>query len=110
MSLSFLNAGFIPKEQFCILCFLFSNLASIGHCMKSVQIQTFFLVRIFLYSDWIQENMDQKKLPIWTLFTQCKKIELIAIIVIYIIYKTLFKNYHLEQVFKQLMLQEIKLF
>ena len=36
----------------------------------------FFLVRIFLYSDWIhsvriQENMDQKKLRIWTLFTQC---------------------------------------
>ena len=31
----------------------------------------FFLVRIFLYSDWIQEKMDQKKLRIWTLFTQC---------------------------------------
>ena len=31
----------------------------------------FFLVRIFLYSDWIQENMDQKKLRIWTLFTHC---------------------------------------
>ena len=43
----------------------------------------FFLVRIFLYSDWtrrftqspysvrIHENMDQKKLRIWTLFTQC---------------------------------------
>ena len=46
----------------------------------------FFLVRIFLYSDWIrrfdsirskppyskrmQENLDQKKLRIWTLFTQ----------------------------------------
>ena len=43
----------------------------------------FFLVRIFLYSDWngdllrkssysvrIQENKDQKKLCIWTLFTQ----------------------------------------
>ena len=42
-----------------------------------------FLVRIFLYSDWIrrftelspysvriQENTDQKKLPIWILFTQ----------------------------------------
>ena len=40
-----------------------------------------FLVRIFLYSDWInlrkspylvriQENTDQKKLRIWTLFTQ----------------------------------------
>ena len=39
----------------------------------------FFLVHIFLYSDWIrrftntgiQENTDQKKLPISTLFTQC---------------------------------------
>ena len=40
----------------------------------------FFLVRIFLYSDWIlrkspfsvqiQENTEQKKLRIWTLFTQ----------------------------------------
>ena len=29
-----------------------------------------FLVRIFLYSDWIQENTDQKQLRIWTLFTQ----------------------------------------
>ena len=29
-----------------------------------------FLVRIFLYSDWIQENANQKKLRIWTLFTQ----------------------------------------
>ena len=30
-----------------------------------------FLVCIFLYSDWIQENTDQKKLRISTLFTQC---------------------------------------
>ena len=40
----------------------------------------FFLVRLFLYSDWIrrfteysvriQENTDQKKLRIWKLFTQ----------------------------------------
>ena len=30
-----------------------------------------FLVRIFLYFDWIQENTDQKNLRIWTLFTQC---------------------------------------
>ena len=30
----------------------------------------FFLVRAFLYLDWIQENTDQEKLPIWTLFTQ----------------------------------------
>ena len=27
----------------------------------------FFLVLIFLYSDWIRENTDQKKLRIWTL-------------------------------------------
>ena len=31
----------------------------------------YFLVRIFLYSDGIQENTDQKILCIWTLFTQC---------------------------------------
>ena len=30
----------------------------------------FFLVRILLYSVRIQENADQKKLRIWTLFTQ----------------------------------------
>ena len=30
----------------------------------------FFLARIFLYSDWIQENTDQEKLHIWTLSTQ----------------------------------------
>ena len=35
----------------------------------------FFLVRIFLYSDWIQENTDQKKLHIWTLFAQWKEIK-----------------------------------
>ena len=29
----------------------------------------FFVVRIFLYSDWIQENTDQKILHSWTLFT-----------------------------------------
>ena len=31
----------------------------------------YFLVHIFLYSVRIQENTDQKILPIWTLFTQC---------------------------------------
>ena len=30
----------------------------------------FCLVRIFLYSDWILKNMDQKELRIWTLFMQ----------------------------------------
>ena len=34
----------------------------------------FFLTRIFLYPDWIQENTDQKKLRIWTLFMHCSLI------------------------------------
>ena len=38
-----------------------------------------FLVRIFLYSVQTQENTEQKKLRIWTLFRQCGKIKLIAI-------------------------------
>ena len=54
------------------------------HCVKSVQIRNFFwsvfscirtkygdLLRKFPYLIRIQENMDQKKLRIWTLFTQC---------------------------------------
>ena len=32
-----------------------------------------FFVGNFLYSDWIQEGKDQKKLRIWTLSTQCSK-------------------------------------
>ena len=32
---------------------------------------SYFLV-FRLKSVWIQENTDQKKLPIWTLFTQCR--------------------------------------
>ena len=32
----------------------------------------FFLVLIFLYSDWMQENADQQTLSIWELFTQCR--------------------------------------
>ena len=30
----------------------------------------FFLVRIFVYAVRVQENTDQKKIRIWTLFTQ----------------------------------------
>ena len=54
------------------------------HCVKSVQIQSFFWSTFFrvkteywdlllksLYSARIRENTDQKKLHIWTLFTQC---------------------------------------
>ena len=40
------------------------------YCVNSVQIWSFFLVRIFLCSVRIQKNMDQKKLSIRTLFRQ----------------------------------------
>ena len=40
------------------------------HCMKSVQIRSFLLVRIFPYSVQMRENTDQEKFRIWTLFTQ----------------------------------------
>ena len=42
----------------------------IKHYVKSVQIRKSILVRIFLYLDWKEENADQKKLRIWTLFMQ----------------------------------------
>ena len=54
-----------------------------GHCVKSVQIRSFFwsvfsrirteyeeILRISPYSVRMRENTDQKKLRIWTLFTQ----------------------------------------
>ena len=37
------------------------------HCVKSVQIRSFFFVRIFPYLDWI---WTRTKLRIWILFTQ----------------------------------------
>ena len=53
-------------------------------CVKRVQIRSFFWsvfscirtefgdwLRKSPYSVWIQENTDQKKLRIWTFFTQC---------------------------------------
>ena len=42
------------------------------HCVKSVQIRSFFLVHIFPYSVRMRENTDQEKLRIWTFFTQWK--------------------------------------
>ena len=76
---------------FCRWCYflhkfnkVFSNLEN-KHCVKSVQIRSFlwslfscicaeygYLRRKSLYSVRIQENKDQKKLRIWTLFRQCK--------------------------------------
>ena len=47
-----------------------SNL-SMALCEKCSNTE-FFLVRIFLYSDWIWENTDQEELYIWTLFTKCE--------------------------------------
>ena len=56
---------------------------SLNHCVKSVQIQGFFwsvfsciwtdyvdLLSKWPYSVGIEENTDQKKVSIWTLFTQ----------------------------------------
>ena len=45
----------------------FTSLALSEKCANT----EIFLVCIFLYSNWILENADQKKLRIWALFTQC---------------------------------------
>ena len=52
--------------QFCLISLLFAKTLR-EKCPKT----GFFLVRIFLYSVQIQKNADQKKLRLWTLFTQC---------------------------------------
>ena len=69
-------------QSVCIKCG-YSHVTN-HHCVKSVQIRSFFwsafsrirteygeILRIFPYSVQIRENMDQKKLRIWTHFTQC---------------------------------------
>ena len=61
-----------------------SKIYKVYHCVKSVQIRSFFWSvfsrlraeygqrrRISPYSVQMQENANQKKLRIWTLFTQC---------------------------------------
>ena len=63
------------------------------HCVKTVQIRSFLwsvfssirteygeILRISPYSVWMRENMDQKKLRISTLFTQCYKTDKICAI------------------------------
>ena len=63
--------------------FHFDEKSGRSHCVKSVQIQSFFLsvfsrirteygeiLRISLYSVRMRENTDQKKLSIWTHFKQ----------------------------------------
>ena len=58
-----------------------SIIFDIPHCIKSVQIRRFFWFvffcirieyRLNMYSVRIREKTDQKKLRIWTLFTQCQ--------------------------------------
>ena len=50
---------------------LVSNIVTYFQSLREKYPNTeFLLVFIFLYSGWIQENMDQKKLRIWTFFTQ----------------------------------------
>ena len=66
-------------------------------CVKSVQIRSFFwsifsCIRTEYESVRIQENTDQKKLRIWTLFTQCKFFKSFR-------YR---KDYRLENYWKQL--------
>ena len=42
------------------MCLLWTNIKVISLCEKCLKTEI-FLVRIFLYSDWIQKNTDQKK-------------------------------------------------
>ena len=62
------------EKRYPPLCSRWLNLSEnqlICALRKKCPSTAFFLVRVFLYSDWIQENTDQKKLRIYTLFTQC---------------------------------------
>ena len=67
-----------------LVIFKYSILWCLHHCLKSVHIRSFFWSVIFCirteygdlhrkspYSVQILENADQKKLSIWTIFTQC---------------------------------------
>ena len=76
------------------------------YCVKSVQIWTFFwsvfsrirteygeIRSIFPYSVRIRENTDQKKLGIWTLFTQRRQLQNVMFFKQMQLYtKTLYKN------------------
>ena len=59
-----------------IMVTMFKSWKLIETVLENCRNKEFFLVRTFLYSDWIrrlaqiQENTDQIKLHIWTLFTQ----------------------------------------
>ena len=62
----FLQLSYYRKSFWhCIFCLTQANNSLRDKCLTT----EFFLVRIFQYSDWIQENTDQKKLGTWTLST-----------------------------------------
>ena len=76
---------FLPELKNCKRIYLKSNgYDDEFHCVKSVQIRSFFwsvfsrslteygeIRRFTPYFVRMRENVDQKKLHIWTLFTQC---------------------------------------
>ena len=68
--------------------YVFHNTLHTEHCVKSVQIRSFFwslysrirteygeILRISSYSIRMREYRDQKKLRIWTHFTQWKQLK-----------------------------------
>ena len=61
-----------PIFVICYILILYSFiLTSVEYALREkCQNTEFFLVRIFLYLVQMQENVDQKKLRIWTLFTR----------------------------------------
>ena len=55
------------ERESCPNCFMQLFLSLREKCPNT----EFFMVRIFLYSNWIQENTGQKKPRIWTIFRRC---------------------------------------
>ena len=55
------------ERESCQNCFMQLFLSLREKCPNT----EFFMVRIFLYSNWIQENTGQKKPRIWTIFRRC---------------------------------------
>ena len=71
----------------------------------------FFLIRICLYSAWIRVNTDQKKLLIWTRFTQCQcpiRHTLVILLQIVVYFTFVCKNNRLMSEFQMLHYSWIK--
>ena len=105
-SKTFVNSGFE----------YFSVSKSFQHCVKSVQIRSYFwfvfscirieygdLLRKSPYSIRMQENTDQKQLLIWTLFTECKCISIFAV------YLVILKNFAYLREYKKSVQANFKL-